>query len=222
MMQRILFTALLLALAPLPAHAQGNPGPEERIEAALRRAEAAGVPASLLESKVAEGKAKGVPMERIATAVERRLVLLARAREVMGGPASASELRVAADALAAGVSGEVLDDLARTAPANQRAVAIAVLTQLVQQGEASERALQRVQVAMARGPEALRRLPALGGGRGRQDALAEGQGAAPPKNIPGPPGVERGRSGLPSELGTTREGEGRDRSGGKRPPRRKP
>jgi hypothetical protein len=209
MMHRILFAALFLVLAPLPALAQGAGDPTERIEAARRRAESAGVPVDLLESKVAEGRAKGVPMERIAAAVEQRLVLLIRARQAVGGPASASELRVAADALGAGVSPEALDEVARSAPANQRAMAIAVLTQLVQQGEGSERALQRLRVAMAQGPEALRRLPGMGGGPGRQDRFGR-NGAAPPRAIPDP-----GRTY------TEQEG-GKNKNKRERPPRRKP
>ena len=53
------------------ATAQVQP-PQDRINTALARARQVGIPVALLESKIAEGKAKGVSMERIAAAVERR------------------------------------------------------------------------------------------------------------------------------------------------------
>ncbi|MBW3655971.1 MAG: hypothetical protein KY444_07675, partial [Gemmatimonadetes bacterium] len=143
---------LLLALAGVPAAAQAQPA-EQRIEAARRQAQTAGIPVSLLESKVAEGRAKGVPMDRIAAVVERRLASLSSAREAMAAapraaPVTAADLSVGADALEAGVQPGVLGQLAVAAPADHRAMAIAALTQLVSQGESSERALARVQAAL--------------------------------------------------------------------------
>lgn len=199
----ILFAVLLLTLAPaVPAAAQD---PEQRIQAARRRAEQTGIPVALLDGKVAEGRAKGVPADRIAAAVERRLESLTRARDAMrGGRATAlseGDLSVGADALEAGVSAEVLAQIAARAAADRRAVAIAVLTQLVQSGVASERALERVTAALARGPDALRSLPgeasaergrgppagrgpaAEPGSRGR--GRGQGQGG-PPASVPGP------------------------------------
>ena len=149
--------ALLVAHAALsqPAHAQD---PQQRIEAARRRAEASGIPVALLDSKVAEGRAKGVPADRIATAVERRLASLGRAREAMAGaprtaPVSSADLSVGADALEAGVDPAVLARLTEAAPGAQRAVAISILTELVNGGASSENALARVTAALARGPE---------------------------------------------------------------------
>jgi hypothetical protein len=137
------------------------------------RAAAAGIPVSLLDDKVAEGRAKGVPAERIAAAVERRLASLQRAREVMGDGArppalTPADLNVGADALDAGVEPAVLGRLAHEAGADRRAVAIAVLAELVQGGMGSEPALQRVLAALSRGVEELRRLPGdtRGGGPG--------------------------------------------------------
>jgi hypothetical protein len=199
-MKRFLLAALLLLLSAGGAWAQD---PEQRIQAARRRAESTGIPVALLDSKVAEGRAKNVPMERIAAAVERRLQSLGAARDAMGGRrVAAADLAVGADALEAGVSPQVLGRLATTAPAQHRAVAIAVLTQLVQDGLASERALERVTAALARGPEALRSLPGerrgggvqRGGGpppgRGPPDARGQGrgrgQGGGPPSSVPGP------------------------------------
>jgi hypothetical protein len=209
--------AVLLLFAPLSwAAAQGTP--EQRIAAARQRASTAGIPVSLLDGKVAEGRAKGVPLDRIATAVERRLASLQRARDAMGGGArppalTPADLNVGADALDAGVEPNALGRLAREAGADRRTVAIAVLTELVQGGMASEQALARVTAALARDPDELRRLPgeAKGGeqgqarrgppaGRGPGSAGArgsQGQGGGPPASVPGASGKGHGRGRKP-------------------------
>lgn len=206
-MTRWILFILLLALAPLPARAQDTDA-AERIEAARRRAEAAGIPVSLLDGKVAEGRAKGVPMERIALAVEQRLVFLSRARDAMDGVgASVADLAVGADALAAGVTPQALEGVAKSATGSQRSVAIAVLQQLVQQGEGSERALERVRVALERNPQELRNLPAMKKGLG-----------GPPEHV--------GRPRVIPDPGRNSETVGGDRAKGKnprgKPPRGKP
>src|SRR5688500_5311503 len=68
----------MLALVPAALAAQT---PEVQITRALERAVQAGVPVELLESKVAEGRAKGVPADRIAAAVQRRLEVLERVQQ---------------------------------------------------------------------------------------------------------------------------------------------
>lgn len=213
-----LFVALWLALAAFPAAAHAQ-DPQQRIDAARRRAESAGLPVALLDSKVAEGRAKGVPMDRIAVAVERRLGALSRARDAMAGtprnaPVSAADLSVGADAIEAGVEPGALGRLAAAAPGDRRAVAIAVLTELVSQGESSERALARVTSALQRGPDALRRLPGEAasersrgngpppgrGNQGQGGARGRGQGG-PPAAVPGPterPGKGKGRGNNPN------------------------
>ncbi|HEU0300137.1 MAG TPA: hypothetical protein VFR37_11795 [Longimicrobium sp.] len=214
------FVVLWLALAAFPAAAHAQ-DPQQRIDAARRRAESAGIPVALLDSKVAEGRAKGVPMDRIAMAVDRRLAALSRAREAMAAapraaPVTQADLSVGADAIEAGVSPEVLGRLTVAAPGAQRAVAIAVLTELVSQGLSSERALERVTAALQRGPEALRRLPGEaaadrgrgngpppGRGNGQQNGVrgrGRGQGG-PPAAVPGPterPGKGKGRENNPN------------------------
>ncbi|HEX5872172.1 MAG TPA: hypothetical protein VFY65_17200 [Longimicrobium sp.] len=215
-----LFVALWLALAAFPAAAHAQ-DPQQRIDVARRRAESAGIPVALLDSKVAEGRAKGVPLDRIAVAVERRLGALSRAREAMAGapraaPVTQADLAVGADAIEAGVEPAVLGRLAAAAPGDHRAVAIAALTQLVSQGESSERALARVTGALQRGPEALRRLPGEAaaersrgngngpppgrGNQGQGNARGRGQGG-PPAAVPGPterPGQGKGRGNNPN------------------------
>ncbi|HEU4884151.1 MAG TPA: hypothetical protein VFT45_17995 [Longimicrobium sp.] len=214
-----IFVALWLALAAFPAAAHAQ-DPQQRIDAARRRAESAGIPVALLDSKVAEGRAKGVPLDRIAVAVERRLASLGRAREAMAGaprgaPVTQGDLSVGADAIEAGVDPAVLGRLAAAAPADRRAVAIAVLTELVSQGESSERALARVSSALRGGSEALRRLPGEAasersrgngpppgrGNQGQGNARGRGQGG-PPAAVPGPtdrPGRGKGRGNNPNQ-----------------------
>jgi hypothetical protein len=158
---------LCVACADL-AVAQVQP-PQDRINTALTRARQVGIPVSLLEGKIAEGKAKGVSLDRIAAAIERREATLEHANQVMKGQAGngEAELSVAADAIDSGVSDTVLRAIAESAPRDRRAVAIAALTQLVQLGHVPEAALDRVKDALKRGPEALLNLPAEAGPKGQ-------------------------------------------------------
>lgn len=140
------------AAASATAQAQAKT-PKARIDAAMQAAARANVPASLLESKVAEGEAKRVPQERIAAAVEARLQALVRAAETMDRADveanSAAELAVAADALQAGVSENALIKVSRNASPERRVVAVAVLADLVRLGQDSEPALTRVTAALS-------------------------------------------------------------------------
>jgi hypothetical protein len=180
---------VLIVTAAVPALAQVQP-PQDRINTALARARQVGIPQALLESKIAEGKAKGVSLDRIADAIERRLQNLERAGDALKGQdgVGGADLGVGADALEAGVSPVVLQTIARTAPRERRAVAIAVLTHLVSVGQVPEEALARVQEALARGPEALMNLPAQAGQRGRPAAGSAGRAgtAGPPSAVPAP------------------------------------
>ncbi|MBA3497590.1 MAG: hypothetical protein H0T86_10835 [Gemmatimonadales bacterium] len=184
MRTKTLYLAAVLALAPATLAAQDSTattnsggGADARVEAALAAAVSAGIPVSLLERKVAEGKAKGVPMDRIAGAVETRLDALVKARDAMTTAHLVSttegELSVAADAVQGGVSQTALATISQSAPQDRRAVAIAVLADLVTLGRTSEAAVTQVQAALARGPEALANLRAesvaglqAGGGAG--------------------------------------------------------
>ena len=157
----IAITALVMALTGAgQANAQVQP-PQERINAALARARQVGIPVALLENKIAEGKAKGVSLDRIAVAIERRQAALERASQALrGGADMPSTLAVSADAIESGVSDAVLRAVADNAPGDRRNVAIAALTELVKQGHAPEAALERVREALQRGPDALSNLPA--------------------------------------------------------------
>jgi hypothetical protein len=198
MKQGIGAVLLVLLVGALPVAAQVQP-PQDRIDTAIARALQVGIPVALLERKVAEGKAKGVSLERIAEAVERRQAALERARDAMKGrdPVGDMDLGVAADAVESGVSDAVLRAVVESAPRERRAVAIAALTHLVREGQVPERALERVRDALARGPEALLNLPAEAGRRegGRPEAVPpvvtgrpDGTPAGPPSAVPSPGG----------------------------------
>ncbi len=174
-----LAAALICAPAALlaqdsTASAGSAAGANARIDAALQSAVKASIPAALLERKVAEGQAKGVSAERIAGAVEQRLAALLTAHDalVKAGLESTTEgeLSVAADAMQAGVSQTALVALSRRAPDESRAVAIAVLSDLVVLGQASDQALVRVEAALARGTEALANLSSEAGGHAHGEA----------------------------------------------------
>lgn len=181
MRHKRLILALVLAVAPAALGAQ-QAAPAARIDAALDAATRAQIPVSLLESKVQEGHAKGIPEARIAAAVEARLNALVRAQSVLARADArgigAAELSVAADALQAGVSESSMADVMTRVPNERRTVAAAVLTELVELGLASDVAIARVHEAIARGGEALVNLPsqvperarARVNGRGRVDA----------------------------------------------------
>jgi hypothetical protein len=219
-MMRVGIAAASVALALATADAaiaQVQP-PQERINTALARARQVGIPVALLESKIAEGKAKGVSLERIAAAIERRQAALERANQALRGePDAVSSLGVGADAIESGVSEPVLRAAAENAPRDRRNVAIAVLTELVKQGHAPEAALGRVREAVKRGPDALSNLPAETGGRrggGPPDRQGQGNGKGkggagadpgPPAGVPAP--------GKPPQAGRPDDGgRGRGRS----------
>src|SRR5215510_12639828 len=185
---------VVLAVVSVPALAQT---PQERIDAAMTRSQQAGIPLSLLESKIAEGRAKNVAMDRIAMAVESRLRNLEQAKIIMARVANdvdASQLSVGADAIGAGVSEAVLEKIAASTNRDRRAVAVAVLTQLVVHGVAPEAALQQVKDALARGPQALANLAAQPGVSGERTEGPRGDSrgttgtspSGPPASVPAP------------------------------------
>jgi len=212
-MRYALVIAGLLGLAPLAGSAQQSAEPqarqeraEARVQTALQTALQAGVPVALLERKVAEGRAKGVPMARIAVAVETRLQALLRARTALQQARLESttegDLSIAADAVQAGVSDAAIAEVARNAPRERRAVAVAVLANLVALGHASDRALGQVRAALGRGPEALLNLHARSAAelkaRGAGNGIGLGVGGAASGNARGggsvdPPGKGKGK-----------------------------
>jgi hypothetical protein len=225
-MMNFRMAVVIVALAPagtVAAYAQVQP-PQERIDTALSRARQVGIPVSLLESKIAEGKAKGVSQERIAAAIERREAVLERASQALRGEAdAAASLAVGADAIESGVNEAVLKAVADNAPRDRRNVAIAALTQLVQQGQVPEAALERVRDALKRGPDALANLPGESGSNRRGNGSSEGSGGGGSRNgsgsgsgngggqsgrDPGPP------SGVPAPGKPSQSGKPDGKSGG--------
>ena len=190
MKMRMLAMVAAFLLVPAAAVAQA---PQERVDAALAQAQEVGIPTALLESKIAEGRAKGVPMDRIAMAVEQRLQGLTRAMEVMARGADdldAAQISVGADALGVGVSEAVLEEISATTPQERRTVAVAALTHLVGQGIVPEQALARVNEALARGPGGLSAIPGFAGpppGLPTPEGVGPPPGKGPPGSVP-PPG----------------------------------
>jgi hypothetical protein len=222
-----IWAALLIVLMRADAVAQTT---QERIDAATAHAREAGIPVTLLESKVAEGKAKGIPMDRIAAAVERREAALERASQALRGRSDvgAADLSVAADAVESGVSAAVLKAIADSAPRDRRVVAIAALTELVREGHVPEAALEQVKDALKRGPDALANLPAqAAAGQGRSGGQSapgsdarQGRGGAqgPPASVPAPgtstePTKPGGKPADPGKPTSTPAPSGRDVSG---------
>ncbi|MEN8144092.1 MAG: hypothetical protein ABFS14_03995 [Gemmatimonadota bacterium] len=173
----ILVTLLGSLLLATPGMAQES-NPEFADE--LARAAEAGIPVSLLESKIAEGRAKGVSIDLIQEAVSRRTDALIKASAALQAAGiespAAADMSVGADALQGGVSETVLATIAETSPAERRTVAIAALAQLVGAGIVPDKALQQVEDALQRGPEALANLPVQAGAvAGTVPAAAIGQ-----------------------------------------------
>jgi hypothetical protein len=204
MRYRVLIVALGLAFAPVALAAQQG-APAVRIDAAMANATRAGIPVSLLESKVQEGRAKGVAEARIASAVEARLDALVRARSALTRAQApgigAPELSVAADALQGGVDESDMVRVMVDVPAARRAVAAAVLTELVELGVASDVALRHVQDAARQGGEALVNLPSQASERGLLRGRGHGRvDAGPPVEVDaGVRGRGRGRGNNPND-----------------------
>ena len=172
---RILLVFLTLAAVPLAASAQS---PEARIEAARARVSAAGIPATLLDGRVAQGRAKGVSMERIAASVERRASSLSAALQAMVGPVrdlTAADLNAGADAIEAGIPTSDLRALTELVHGPDRPVAIAVLAQLHRDGLSAAQAFARVTAALGEGPDALRNLPSAAAAERRRNGPGSGR-----------------------------------------------
>lgn len=190
---RIMTLALMtvtMTLVPAGLTGQDERSAAARIQATMEAAAESGIPLSLLQSKVEEGRAKGVAEARIAAALDARLVALTRARETMARAelegVTAGDLSVAADALEAGVSESALVEIQASASGESRAVAIAVVSSLVRLGQGSQDALVRVQTALEGGPGALAEL------RAETSAMLRARGLAPPVNLDAVVGVGAG------------------------------
>lgn len=206
MMRKILFTLAMLAVAPLSLQAQSPDDAARRLESALARAVDAGIPVELLQTRIAEGRAKGVSEERIAFAVERRAAGLAKAQEALASALerpSAEEISAGADALEAGADGQTLRAVIEAARAEDRPVALAVLGELVNQGLPVQEALERVTTALEQRGDALANLPQQAAAARERRGAPEGAGrpggvGGAPAGMGGPPAVTPG--GPPSDI----------------------
>jgi len=215
----LVLALVLCTLVSHPLAAQRTASPEERIEAAREQVVQRGIPAALLETRIAEGRAKGVPVERIAVAVERRAAGLIQANEALarrGVRTTQAELSAGADAAEAGVDGASLRAVIQVARAEDGAVALAVLGELARQGVPVGEARGRVTDALRRGGgRALTNLPG--------EAAAERRGGPPagnarPQGRGRSDGVGPGAKGPP--VAVPAAGRRPEKSGG--PPAKKP
>lgn len=154
-----------------------------------------GVPAEVLELKVREGEAKGIPTARITTAVAAMAERMRKVGEILPGEVSVEEYRVGERALAGGVAESSIAELADLG-SEVRAAAISRLAALVEQGISEAVAVRAVAQAAA-SPSPAQAL----------DSLSPGQLTPAPVQFPGPP-----RGSMQPELpGTPAPAQGRPR-----------
>lgn len=183
-----------------------------RIEAILADAEAMNVPVEPLVSKALEGAAKGVPGERVVTALSSYAGRLEEAASLVGGDRDADDVVAAADALKRGVPSQAVRSLAGGSSGDV-AIPLVVLGDLIEAGVPVDGAYDVVEDALARRPRAeeLLAIPAAVRRLIREGklpdeaasavgiAIAQGQlpaavggggpGVGPPSGPPVPPGA---------------------------------
>lgn len=246
-MLRTLAIVLAVLAAPSLAYAQSDNAARARagldataaarFDAALERARAQGLPTESIINKALEGIAKQVPAARIATAVEQRLAMLARARAALG-PASqpAPEISSVADAMQRGVDAGAVRALRDQAPPEERiAVAVHVLADLADRGVPTDVALEVLGAWRQRGadpgelpdiPAGVDRLvkqgmPPAQAGSALAASIRAGLGAAGAPGRPAHPGARGRPDRLPVQPPVdpgTRPGRGRGRGQGGPPP----
>lgn len=114
------------------------------VQQVVDSARRAGLPTEPLVQKALEGGTLGASGERIVVAVEALHGQLGRARDALGGSASAGELTAAAGALRAGLPPAALRRLQSLRSDRPLVVPIAVLTDLVAEGVPAEQATRSV------------------------------------------------------------------------------
>jgi hypothetical protein len=163
------------------AEAKGRADAQSRIETSIEHAMTVGIPVSLLESKIAEGKAKGVSMTRIAAAVEHRLEVLTRAQAALsahGEAVATAELAAAANAMEAGANKDNVREVRESAAPEQRPAALTLLAELIADGRLPAQAVAGVQTAIDAQSATLLRLQGQGGAGSSANAAAKGDAAA--------------------------------------------
>lgn len=193
MMKRSLIPTMALAVVlPAALWAQEGSDPAERIDEAFARAQAAGVPIEFLQAKQAEGKAKGVPIDQLAEVMEQRADALITARQAMP-ESDPRAVAAGAETVEAGIGADVLSYIEATVPSERRFVATFALTRLMEAGHVPAEALQAVEDALARGPQALADVATRADEERARRGPPEGVGpnaipdiAGPPAGVPGP------------------------------------
>lgn len=108
--------------------------------------EADGVPSEPLFAKALEGAAKRVPPDRLVPAVRAHAGRLLQARQALGPAADVPLLMAGADAIRRGVPADVLGSLPRDRPRSP--MAVLALTELLESGVPTDRALETLAEAM--------------------------------------------------------------------------
>lgn len=130
-------------------------GAASRVRELSRELAEAGIPPQLIQRKALEGVAKGVPPDRIVTALEAYSGRLHEANGLLGPDRNGASLAAAAEAVRRGVPPEAIRGVARE-QGNRRgsgglAVPLLVLGDLTEAGVPTDRAVEAVQEAMRRG-----------------------------------------------------------------------
>jgi hypothetical protein len=105
--------------------------PFPAVNAVIDSARLARLPTAPLVDKALEGAAKGSEGTKIVAAVQQLSMRMGTARKVLGTSASADEIKVAASAIAAGVSGRDLAVLRSAAGKRAMTMPLQVLTDLI-------------------------------------------------------------------------------------------
>lgn len=156
---RSLVLAVAVAVAPAALSAQHaevrrDGDHSARVAAALAHARGEGLPADLLERRIREWQAKGVRGEALDSLTEVHGARMAVARDAIrrGGrnrPAG-EEIDAGATAMANGVDGAAISEIARAAPSGSSlAVPLAALAALSNQGLPRDSAIARVRERLA-------------------------------------------------------------------------
>jgi len=119
--------------------------------AAVRDAQANGVPLEPLYGKIAEGVAKQSPPDRITDAVRALATRLASSRQALAGTGTVDEIAAGAEALQLGVPASALRQLRQVWPTQQLTVPLGVVTELVAYGVSASHATARVRELMESG-----------------------------------------------------------------------
>ena len=129
-------------------------GAANRVRELSRELAEEGIPPQLIRRKALEGVAKGVPPDRIVTAVEAYSGRLLEAKGLLGPNQNGASLSAAAEAVRRGVPPEAIRGLARQGAGRRQgglAVPLLVLGDLTEAGVPTDQALAVVEEAMRRG-----------------------------------------------------------------------